>query len=513
MQDQMLLQVFAQFGLAGLVGFLLGLEREMSAKPGSYIGIRDFVFIALLGATSAFIAGQYANAWVIVAVFAGVIVILTTQYWASHGEDTGITTEVAAVLTFLLGVLLIMEATELAIAIAIVASTILFQKEMIRSLKTRIQTYELGAVLKFLVISFIILPVLPRQTLDTYISIPVGEVTAIDAGARQVEISMAHGNVLVPDQQVRLYGQNWKATGDITIVWGSRESAVGVYSGKHFNNISEGNIVRIPFGIDFINTALSALKLYKLWLIVVLVSFISFIGYVLIKLIGGGAGIGLTGLVGGLVSSTVTTLSFARRSMESPGLNKSFAVAVILASSIMFPRLLVEISVVNLTLMKSMALPILVMGLTGLCIAGYFFIRSQRAEPEIQAMQFDNPFSLKSSINFALVFALILVITRLATTYLGNAWLPLVAIVSGLTDADAIAFSISDAQQAGMITTEWASFNLVLGALSNTFMKLLLVFTLGHRSLFKHLLISFIIIGAAGIITMVFYYDMSAMLT
>ncbi len=270
--------------------------------------------------------------------------------------------------------------------------------------------------------------------------------------------------------------------------------------------------MRVPFGIDFINIALSALKLYKLWLIVVLVSFISFIGYVLIKLIGGGAGIGLTGLIGGLVSSTVTTLSFAKRSRENPGLNKSFAVAVILAASIMFPRLLVEIAVVNLTLMKSMALPMLVMGLTGLSIAGYFFIRSRRAEPEIQTMQFENPFSLKSSINFALLFAVILMVTRLATTYLGNTWLPLVAIVSGLTDADAIAFSISDAEQAGIINTEWASFNLVLGALSNTFMKLFLVFTLGHRGLFKHLLISFLVIGASGIITMIFYYDLSAML-
>ena len=507
----MLLQVFVQFGLAGLVGFLLGLEREMSAKEGYQIGIRDFVFFALLGATSAFIAGQFSNAWIIIAVLAGVIVVLTTQYWANHREDIGITTEVAAVLTFLLGVLLVMEATELAIAIAIVASTILFQKEMIRSLKTRIQTYELGAVLKFLVITFIILPVLPRQTLDTYISTVVGEVSAIDIDTQTVEISMEPWKSVETGDKVLLYGPNWQLAGTVTVTSTYRETARAVYTGENFDNITDGNIARIPFGIEFINTALSALKLYKLWLIVVLVSFISFIGYILIKLIGSGAGIGLTGLVGGLVSSTVTTLSFARRSKESPALNKSFAVAVILAASIMFPRLLVEIGVVNITLMKSMALPILVMGLTGLCIAGYYFIRSQRAEPEIQSMQFDNPFSLKSSINFALVFALILVITRLATTYLGTAWLPLVAIVSGLTDADAIAFSISDAQQAGMITTEWASFNLVLGALSNTFMKLFLVFTLGHRALFKHLLVSFLVIGTVGIVTMVFYYDMLAM--
>ena len=81
-------------------------------------------------------------------------------------------------------------------------------------------------------------------------------------------------------------------------------------------------------------------------------------------------------------------------------------------------------------------------------------------------------------------------------------------MVSGLTDADAIAFSVSDSERAGLITLDWASFNLVLGALSNTFMKLFLIFSLGHRGLFKRVLVSFLIIGAAGIVTMVLYYDL-----
>ena len=89
-----------------------------------------------------------------------------------------------------------------------------------------------------------------------------------------------------------------------------------------------------------------------------------------------------------------------------------------------------------------------------------------------------------------------------------NAWLPVVAIVSGLTDADAIAFSVSDAEHAGLITLDWASFNIVLGALSNTFMKLFLVLGLGHRGLFKHLLLAFIVIGASGAVTMALYYDL-----
>jgi len=230
---------------------------------------------------------------------------------------------------------------------------------------------------------------------------------------------------------------------------------------------------------------------------------------VLIKTIGSGAGIGLTGLIGGLVSSTVTTLSFARRSKEHIGAIPVFAAAVILASSIMFPRLIIEIGVFNPGLMKSIAVPLSAMGVTGLLLATYSFWRFRKTETGgTPSVTFDNPFSLKSAVSFALIFTLILAATQLATTYLGSAWLPLVAIVSGLTDADAIAFSISNLQRSGLVSLDWASFNLVLGALSNTFMKLALVFMLGSRALFRQLLWSFLIIGTVGIISMLFYYDL-----
>ena len=506
MTDQDLLQVFIQFGMAGLIGFFLGLEREMSTHKITHVGIRDFVILALLGATSAYLAGMYDNPWIIIAVFTGVMGLLIAQYWASITEDIGITTEMAAILTFTLGVLLVKGATELAIALAIITSGILFQKEMIQSLRERIQTSELQAVLKFLIITFIILPVLPRHTLDTYLAVTTGHVSAIDSAAAQIEITLEPGRRVTEGSEHRLYSHGWEAAGTFIVTNIVADKVYGVYSGDQLDSLVKGNTARTPVSNEFINTALSALKPYKLWLIVVLVSFISFVGYVLIKAIGHAAGIGLTGLVGGLVSSTVTTLSFSRRSKEFPDFNRNFAVAVVLASSIMFPRLLVEIAVVNQELVKNTALPMLIMGGTGLAMAAYYYLRAGKEQAQNPDMQFNNPFSLKSAINFALVFALILVLTRLATTYLGSSWLPLVAIVSGLTDADAIAFSISDAQQAGIITLDWASFNLVLGALSNTFMKLFLVFSLGHRGLFRRVFIAFVTIGAVGITTMVILY-------
>jgi uncharacterized membrane protein (DUF4010 family) len=305
-----------------------------------------------------------------------------------------------------------------------------------------------------------------------------------------------------------VYTADRKAIGTLTIGSISAKEVAGHLERGRLAELERGEELRGPVGVEFISELLAALNLYKIWLIVVLVSFISFVGYVLIKILGTGAGIGLTGLIGGLASSTVTTLSFARRSVEMPRWNRNFAVAVILASSVMFPRLLLQIGIVNQGLMKNMALPVLVMGATGLLMAALFHLRERRQVTETTEVNFNNPFSLKSAVTFGLVFATVLVFTQLGIYYLGEAWLPVISIVSGLTDADAIAFSLSAAQQAGMISLDWASFNLVLGALSNTFMKLFLVFTLGHRGLFRNLLVAFIMIGLSGIATMYFYYDL-----
>jgi uncharacterized membrane protein (DUF4010 family) len=251
---------------------------------------------------------------------------------------------------------------------------------------------------------------------------------------------------------------------------------------------------------------LSAIKPYTLWLIVILVSLISLVGYVLIKLMGGAVGVSLTGLIGGLVSSTVTTLSFARRSLERPELNRSLAVAILFASSMMFPRLLLEMFVVNRQLAVSVAPPLVLMSATGFALAFGRLTGSRRSNEATKPVEFDNPFSLTAALTFGLVFAAILMLTRTATHYLGDTWLPAVALVSGLTDADAIAFSVSEAHLSDWISLRWASLNLVIGAIANTLMKLGLVFMLADRGLFRELALSFATICVVGLATTLVYY-------
>ena len=515
-QDQ-LLELFIEFGLAGALGFVIGLERAMGARDGTNAGLRDFVLFALIGAISAFVADQFENSWLIGAGFLAVVALLLIAYLADRArnvEDAGITTEAAAIVTFFLGVLTIQGFYALSIALGIVLLTVLSQKRALTRFSSQIQTFELQATVKFLIITFIILPVLPTRSMDNVLTYSIGEVASFEQTTGELAFVPAENQVFQVDTSLNLYGDGGYL-GVLEVTSATDAGVSGRFTADGNQQVAAGNQLSTSLAPMFVMHMLAALKPFKVWLIVVLVSFISFIGYILVKILGSGAGIGLTGLIGGLASSTVTTLSFARRSKELPAWNQLFAVAILLASSIMFPRLLIQIGVFNQALMRNMALPILVTGAVGFIMAGLFLIRSKKAHEEGpeggQEMNLDNPFSLKSALTFGLVFAAILMVTRLAITYLGEAWLPVVAIVSGLTDADAIAFSLSDAQRSGLISLDWASFNVVLGALANTYMKLFLAFSLGDRGLFKHLLLSFMVMGAAGIITMLLYYDLGSM--
>ena len=511
-----LLDLFVKFGLAGALGFLIGLERTMGAKENPHAGLRDFVIFALIGAISAFTASLFDNSWLIGVGFLGFLSLLLLAFWAdrtSLGSDKGITTEAAAIITFFLGVLTMEGMHVLSAALAIAMLAILSQKRAFSRFSSEIKAFELEATLRLLIITFIVLPVLPQKSLDNLLTFSVGEIVSFDRSASKLAFAPLEDQVFEKDQDLNLYSDG-RLIGVLRVERTTEEQIMGKFEAHQPKAVVEGAELFTPLAPMFVMHMLAALNPFKVWLIVVLVSFISFIGYVLVKALGRSAGIGLTGLVGGLASSTVTTLSFSKRSKELPAWNQIFAVAILLASSVMFPRLLIQIGVFNPALMRNMAVPILVTGATGILMAVWYFLRSRKesVDPvDTEQVSFDNPFCLKSAITFGIVFAVILMVTRLAITYLGGAWLPLVAIVSGLTDADAIAFSVSDAQKAGLISLDWASFNVVLGALSNTFMKLFLAFSLGHRGLFKHLLLSFTVMGATGVITMFLYYDIGSM--
>jgi len=172
--NQLLIDLFVKFGVASLLGFLIGLEREMAGNVNPHAGLRDFVLFALLGSVSAFASTQFDTYWLLVAGFIGFLLLLFSGYWADYrkelNQDTGITTEAAAILTFFLGVLVMANAMVIAVALAIVTLSILSQNTKLRSFRERVKSYELEAALKLLIITFIVLPILPNQSLDPSIN-------------------------------------------------------------------------------------------------------------------------------------------------------------------------------------------------------------------------------------------------------------------------------------------------------------------------------------------------------
>lgn len=238
------------------------------------------------------------------------------------------------------------------------------------------------------------------------------------------------------------------------------------------------------------------LNLYKIWLMVVLISAISFLGYGLIKLVGSRQGIGLTGLLGGLVSSTAVTLSFSQRSQKHSQMAKPFALAIMVAWTVMFARVLLEVATVNWPLLLQLWLPIVAAAVAGLVYCGYLYLAPQGDEQEEVTVA--NPFELGPAITFGLMYGAILLVGRAAQYYLGDVGVYASSILSGLVDVDAITLSVSELNRGGNLADQTAVRAIVLAAMSNTVVKGGIVLTSGSPSLRRVFLPGFLLILITG---------------
>ena len=236
---------------------------------------------------------------------------------------------------------------------------------------------------------------------------------------------------------------------------------------------------------------------YKIWLMVVLISGISFLGYVLIKLVGSRHGIGLTGLLGGLVSSTAVTLSFSQRSQKEDHLAKPFALAIIIAWTIMFVRVLVEVTITNLALLWVVWLPITVAGGAGLAYGAYLYFAPRQGETGDVSVS--NPFELGPAITFGLLYGVILLVARAAQFYFGDTGVYFSSILSGLADVDAITLSMAELSNSGNLELSTAARAIVLATMSNTVVKGGIVLSSGSAALRRALLPGFILILVTGL--------------
>jgi uncharacterized membrane protein (DUF4010 family) len=229
----------------------------------------------------------------------------------------------------------------------------------------------------------------------------------------------------------------------------------------------------------------------------VLISGLNFASYLLVKAVGAEHGIGLTGLLGGLVSSTAVTLGFAQRSRQEPGQSSPLALGILVAWTVMFFRVVVLVGAVDRALAPRMALAMAAFGIPSLVIC-WLLWRRQRPADSASVSAGSNPFELGQAIRFGLIFGVITFVAKAAQVYLGDAGLYLAGAIAGLTDVDAIALSMAQLALSDPDSGGAASRTIVIAVASNTLFKAGMAASLGAPGLRRVILAATAVIVAAA---------------
>ncbi len=234
------------------------------------------------------------------------------------------------------------------------------------------------------------------------------------------------------------------------------------------------------------------------WWMVVLIVGIGLAGYLLSRLVGDKAGTLLGGLLGGLVSSTATAVSWAQRSREQHALVPAAAVVIVISSAVVFVRVLIEVAVVAPRLLLAVGGPVLVL-LAVMVALGWLEHRRSREESDHKP-ELANPSELRSAFVFAAVYATVLLAIAAAKEHLGDGGLYLVALLSGLTDMDAITLSTARMMNAGEVASGTGWRLIVTAALANLGFKLGAISLAGPLPLLRRVALRFLTAAGAGLL-------------
>ncbi len=346
-----------RFAVALGLGLLVGLQRERLRFEQHHLllgGVRTYPLISLFGFGCAWLGG-FGLAAVLPMGLLAVTVLAGLSYFAKirQSERFGITTEAAALLTFVAGALSLLADIWIPMALGIVTTFLLSEKTQLENAVKKLDQTEFLASIKFLLVTMIILPALPNR------------------------------------------------------------------SYTRFN----------------LNPA-------EIWKIVILVSTVGFLGYLLTKRLGARVGLRLSGLLGGIVSSTAATVALGRAARKNPSQSASALQAAILAGSVMYLRLLVLLAVVSPAL-----IPMIWWRLAALAGAGFLLSlglkKAADANESTEGLRLQNPFELKPALIFAGLFTLLSAATILAKQALGNTGILGLSAVSGLVDVDPLVLSLA----------------------------------------------------------------------
>jgi uncharacterized membrane protein (DUF4010 family) len=233
--------------------------------------------------------------------------------------------------------------------------------------------------------------------------------------------------------------------------------------------------------------------------IIVLTSGIGFVGYILMKFLGTDRGILLTSILGGLVSSTLVTFMFSKKSKETPELSQNYAVGIFAAATIMVLRIFLLVFIFNKTMLIQLTIPLLIILLTAFGIALYFYNKQYEKQHAVDKIMLGDPLNIKNAVFFGIFYMGILLLVSYANYAYGTKGIYLSSAISALTDIDAIAISVS---KLGGTTMDLliAQNAILLATLSNTVVKIGIAVFTGSRQLKKYVLIGYGFIFIAGIV-------------
>ncbi len=260
-------------------------------------------------------------------------------------------------------------------------------------------------------------------------------------------------------------------------------------------------VVVLPLLPDRTVDPYAVLNPFKLGIFLLLISAISFAGYAAMRLLGAERGLGLTGLVGGVASSTALTLAMAGRARENAALTEPAAFAVMLASTVMFARLLVVMAVVNPVLVGPLVYPMAAGALGGLVTCLVLWRRTVRTARTRTDVTVQNPFELGRAVAFALLFAVVLLGSKIASSYLGTGGVYVASVLGGAADADAVVLSMAELVRAGGVSLKVAATAVFVGAAANTLAKGIMALGVGGTAFGRRVLtaqVVVLVVGAAG---------------
>jgi uncharacterized membrane protein (DUF4010 family) len=236
-------------------------------------------------------------------------------------------------------------------------------------------------------------------------------------------------------------------------------------------------VILLPLLPDRAIDPWGAVNPFRIWLLTVLIAALSFFGYVVIKATGGASGVALTGVAGGLASSTAVTITLARLAREHGEHCSLFVGGSLLAGATMALRVLAVVAVVDLSMLPRLAVPFGA-GAAVMAIAALLLMRRAMAPTNGESFAPKNPLDLGVVLRFGLLLTAISVLSRLATRFAGAAGAYWLAAISGLADVDAITLSMASLDRSAL-PIESAAAAIGVAVVVNTLAKCALTFWIG----------------------------------